>query len=138
MSDKRLKSALQSAQNALDKLNDALTVLAKHKGDDMERPVVIDATIKRFEVLFEYAWKLLKVAAEYQGTEAPGPRPAIQEAVRFGWIKDPEQWSYALDARNGSVHDYFGITISEYLQLISKFAKEAASVLKELSKLEKK
>lgn len=138
MSKSRLKSALKSTQEALTKLNDALGVLAKQRSDDMERPVVVDAVIKRFEVLFEYSWKLLKTAAEYQGSEAPGPRPAIQEAVKFGWIKDPELWAYALDARNGSVHDYFGITIPEYLQLIQKFAKAAEKMVQVVAQLEKK
>lgn len=135
MSKARLKSALKSTQDALIKLNDALAILAKHGSEDVERPVVIDAAIKRFEVLFEYSWKLLKTAAEYQGSEAPGPRPAIQEAVKFGWIKDPELWAYALDARNGSVHDYFGITISEYLQLIQKFVKAAEKTVQAVAQL---
>lgn len=138
MSNSRLKSALKTTQEALAKLNDALAILAKQRSDDMERPVVVDAVIKRFEVLFEYSWKLLKTAAEYQGSEAPGPRPAIQEAVKFGWIKDPELWVYALDARNGSVHDYFGITISEYLQLIQKFSKAAEKTVQAVAQLEKK
>lgn len=138
MSNSRLKSALKSTQEALVKLNEALSILSRQKMDDMERPVVVDAVIKRFEVLFEYTWKLLKTSVEYQGSEAPGPRPAIQEAVKFGWIKDPELWVYALDARNGSVHDYFGITITEYLKLIKQFAKEVETVAVAIDRLEKK
>lgn len=138
MSKSRLKSALKSTHDALAKLNDALVILAKQKMDDVARPVVVDAVIKRFEVLFEYTWKLLKTAVEYQGSEAPGPRPAIQEAVRFGWIKDPELWVYALDARNGSVHDYFGITIDDYLKLIKQFTKAVDVALIPIGQLEKK
>ena len=114
----------QQVSNALAEVREGLAWIDSIKIDDEHYGLVADGVVKRFEMLFEYVWKLLKWAAEYQGIEAPGPRPAIQEGVRFGWIKDPEFWVEVLDARNGSVHDYFGIEIPQYLTLIQRFATE--------------
>lgn len=121
--------AFASTTTALAELHDGLRWLGTLKEDDAHYDIVTDAVIKRFKTLFEYVWKLLKWAAEYQGVEAPGPRPAIQEAVRFGWIDDPEFWVDVLDARNGSVHDYFGIEVSAYLSLIHRFADDVTRVV---------
>lgn len=123
-----LVAALQRAQQSLEELREAQNVLAKMTEGDKQRGLLVDATVKRFEVCFEYFWKLLKAASEYQGVEAPGPRPAIREGVRFQWIVDPEFWAHALDARNGSVRDYFGIPEVQYLQLIAQFISSASAV----------
>lgn len=135
MTIKGLAKSLTAAQKSLDLLNEALEMLKKDSPDSKYRSLYIDSIIKRYEVLFEYTWKLFKVAIDYQGGEAPGPRPAIQEAIRFGWIKDPEFWALAIDARNGSVHDYFGITHDEYLEIIRRFAKETEKIMEKLKKL---
>ena len=127
MSTERVQGAAEAMRHALDELTEALAFLdgLKKGAAGRERDIARDAIIKRFEVAFEYAWKLMKAAAEYQGTEAAGPRPAIQEAVRYGWIDDPEFWADALEARNGSVHDYFGMTKVRYLAIIREFARKA-------------
>lgn len=134
MSLKKIQQAGKNTQESLDKLEESLRFLREEK-NPAPKAVFLDASIKRFEVLFEYTWKLLKIAAEYQGQEAPGPRPAIQEALRFKWIQDGEFWALALDARNGSVHDYFGITHEQYLKIMERFAKELPGLLEKISKL---
>lgn len=91
-----------------------------------------DALIKRFEVTFEYAWKAFKAAAEFEGAEVLGPREALTEAGRYGWIDDLEFWALAMDARNGSVHDYFGIPVEDYLLLIQRFSKMLPPVIKKM------
>ncbi|MBI2344312.1 MAG: nucleotidyltransferase substrate binding protein [Deltaproteobacteria bacterium] len=126
-------SMKQQTIAALQCLHAALEHLQQAASDKALQDILEDAVVKRFEVLFEYVWKLLKAAAEYQGVEAPGPRPAIREGVRFGWITDPDFWAVALDARNGSVHDYFGMLMSEYLKLIVRFAQETSTLLDKLS-----
>lgn len=110
-------------------------MIGREKPENSIYSILYDACVKRYEVLFEYTWKLLKIASEYQGQEAPGPRPAIQEGLRFGWIEDPEFWADALDARNGSVHDYFGVTQQEYLNIMNRFVKEAGKLSKNLEKV---
>lgn len=134
MSDKKLKSSLMATREALSKLRESLDALKGSKKSS-QHAIFEDAAIKRFEVLFEYVWKLLKAATEYQGGEAPGPRPAIQEGARFGWIDDVEFWADALDARNGSVHDYFGIPRERYLKIVRRFADEADAVIGKIESL---
>lgn len=132
MTVRHLIATQNRVREAHDKLSEALAWLAKLKKHDEHYSLHVDAVVKRFETLFEYVWKAFKSAAEYQGVEAPGPRPAIQEAVRFGWIRKPELWTAALDARNGSVHDYFGMPIDEYLKIIRKYNDDIAAVLARL------
>ena len=130
-----LRSSSTACRQALDKLSEALEILGTGAGQSPKHMLLLDACIKRYEVLFEYSWKLLKIAVEYQGGEAPGPRPAIQEGIRYGWISDADFWALALDARNSSVHDYFGITHGEYVKIIRRFAKEMEKLLHRLSSL---
>ena len=131
-----LKKSLEATKKANSRLLEAIDTLKNESSKDKsKKEVLFDAVVKRFEVLFEYTWKMLKVASEYEGIEAPGPRPAIQEAVRFGWITDPEFWAEALDARNGSVHDYFGISEDKYLKVITRFNKEIESIIPRLEKI---
>lgn len=131
-----MKSALEACSSSLGELRESLAFFedTSTKKHDLTHRIVGDAVVKRFEVSFEYAWKLMKVAAEYEGSEAPGPRPAIQEAVKYGWIDDPEFWAYALDARNGSVHDYFGITHEAYYDLVRDYVAKLDGMIEKIKK----
>ncbi|MCP5464887.1 MAG: nucleotidyltransferase substrate binding protein [Deltaproteobacteria bacterium] len=122
-------------KKGLQDLFDSFDATQKIKNQNsQEFQIHFDASIKRFEVLMEYSWKLLKIAAEYQGLEAPGPRPAIQEGIHLGWITDPELWADALSARNGSVHDYFQISKTDYLELIENFMDSLSNTLDNIEK----
>ena len=129
MNAKNLKTAIEIVRESTGKLQEAYSLLENMKGSNLHEDVCYDAMVKRFEVAFEYCWKMFKIAAEFQGAEAYGPRPAIQEALRFHWIDNPDFWAQALDARNGSVHDYFGITKKEYLNIIKKFLSETKTAI---------
>jgi nucleotidyltransferase substrate binding protein (TIGR01987 family) len=132
---KTIHTSVKGVEEANSKLKESLLLFHNKEFSGSKHEVICDAVIKRFEIAFEYCWKLLKAAAEYQGVEANGPRPAIQEAVRFGWIKEPEFWAEALDARNGSVHDYFGISRNQYMKLIKRFSDEIDLIIAEIKKL---
>ena len=132
MTNIKKKKALEVTKDALEQLNISLEILKKAHSAK-EKGVLEDGVIKRFETLFEYCWKLLKISAEYEGAEAPGPRYAIQEGARFGWIKDVELWALALDTRNATVHDYFSAAPENYMEVIKKFAKEVDAFVKKLS-----
>ncbi len=134
MTSKKIKSSVESVQAALTKLNEALEHLKAEK-EKTAKGILEDGAVKRFETLFEYSWKALKVAVEFEGGEAPGPRPAIQEAIKFGWIKDVDIWMSALDTRNATVHDYFFAAPKNYIEVIRKFATEVDSLLQKLSLL---
>lgn len=131
MKNDRMDSAVLTFTDALESLNASLKELDGRKSDEYYS-IFEDAAVKRFEVAFEYFWKVLKIACEREGVEAYGPRPAIQEAVKFGWIDEPEFWAETLDARNGSVHDYFGTSREDYLKIVRKFAKASAKAVEKL------
>jgi hypothetical protein len=104
-------------------LNDLIKAIEYLDQDETakDRWVRLDAVAKRFEVSFEYFWKFLKAAGEYQGSEVPGPRPAILEAARYGWIKNKEDRAGFLEARNAGVHDYFGLSSEEYASIARSY-----------------
>jgi nucleotidyltransferase substrate binding protein (TIGR01987 family) len=131
-----VKASLDAYEGAHKELHDSLDYLGSLAGNvgELERGIATDAVIKRFEVAFEYAWKLMKAAAEYQGSEVFGPRPAIQEAIRYDWIHDPDFWADALDARNGSVHDYFGVSRDRYLEIVREFLVRAKKMTENIKK----
>lgn len=76
---------------------------------------------KAFEVLLEYHWRDLKTQVEAQGLEAPSPKLAITQGAKLALITDPETWLDCLEARNNSVHDYFGISEAEFIALARQF-----------------
>lgn len=81
---------------------------------------------KAFETAVEYAWREMKRMVEDQGLEAPAPKMAVKEAARLRLITKPEVWLECIDARNNSVHDYFGISKKEYVEL----AQELVALIK--------
>lgn len=133
MTTENLKAANETLKAAIEKLSESLVIFSNEK-DGRIQNVLFDAAIKRFEVAFEYAWKLMKSAVEFEGGEAFGPRPAISEAIHYGWIDNPKFWSDALDARNGSVHDYFGITRDAYVTLMNRFVNEVNALIEKINR----
>ena len=118
-----------SAENSLRELLRAIEWLdADTQAPD--RWARLDAVAKRFEVSFEYVWKYLKSALEWQGTETPGPRAAIQNAVSYGWIEDADSWASYLNARNAGVHDYFGLSSEEYAAIARRYLSDASATLR--------
>jgi len=131
----KIKDSIAACEESLKKLEVASKMLDETDVDHDHIGAYEDAVIKRFEIAFMNCWKMIKVAVEYQGREAYGPRPAISEAIHFGWIEDPEFWTQALDARNNSVHDYFGISRSVYFKIVNRFIKEAGNLIERLKAL---
>lgn len=132
MTSKAVKTAMGVLADALERLSASLKFFSGEKKRTV-KDALYDAAVKRFEVAFEYAWKLMKVAVEAEGREAVGPKQAITESVRFGWVADPEFWARALDARNGSVHDYFGISREAYTKIMKRFVVEAKALIKNIT-----
>lgn len=78
---------------------------------------------KAFETALEYAWRELKRQVDDLGLEALAPKVAVKEAAKLHLISNPELWLECIDARNDSVHDYFGISNAEYADLAREFLK---------------
>ncbi len=65
-----------------------------------------DASIQRFEYVFELAWKAVQAGSQTMGVSCSSPREAIRQAYKLNWIKNPDAWFEMLKARNQTVHTY--------------------------------
>lgn len=114
--DKPLEESLRNLSAAISHYR------KREKGD----PLPLLAMTKAFEVAVEYAWRHLKKRVEDEGLDCPSPKAAVREAARIGIIADPSLYVEAINARNASVHDYFGISDEEFLNLAERFLKHAS------------
>jgi nucleotidyltransferase substrate binding protein (TIGR01987 family) len=62
--------------------------------------------IQFFEMTFELAWKLLKDYLDEEGYSTKSPRESIKQAFQIELISNGQQWLYALNDRNLTVHTY--------------------------------
>lgn len=113
-----MESIKQKWRKAGSHLKEAIE-LYKSKETDLHFLTVV----KAFEIVIEYTWRALKRQVEDQGLEASSPKMAIRQAAKLRLISDPEKWLECLEARNNSVHDYFGISQEEYIDLARDLLK---------------
>jgi nucleotidyltransferase substrate binding protein (TIGR01987 family) len=93
-------------EDALNKLATALQRLGDALAQEGENPLFVDATIQRFEFVFELTWKALKRALEIEGFICRTPRETLKTAYQAGWIHDEILWLQMLDDRNLTAHTY--------------------------------
>lgn len=86
------------------------------------------AVTKAFEVATEHAWKELKQRVEAEGVEAVSPKDAIRQAAKMKIIRSAEDWLEYINTRNSSVHDYFGISEKDFVELSRRFLNDAGQV----------
>ena len=70
--------------------------------DDLD----VDGTIKRFELCYELAWKVIKNYLSETGIICKNPRDCFKSAKANGLIKDELGWLYMIEDRNRLVHTY--------------------------------
>ena len=68
--------------------------------------LIRDASIKRFELSFELAWKALKEYLKDQGIVCSSPKSCLSEAFRAEIISDSPLWLDMVEDRNFAVHIY--------------------------------
>ena len=77
-------------------------ILIEEKSD-----IVRDSAIKRFEIIFDLAWKITKVFLEEEHTTTcVSPRSCFREAFRVGLIPYDKEWMTMTSERNYTVHMY--------------------------------
>ena len=86
--------------------------------------------VKAYEILVEIAWKHFKSTVEDEGLSAPSPKEAVRKAATIGLIEDPQKWITFIEARNLSVHDYFGLDVASFIQLTTELISMAKKDLK--------
>ena len=93
-----LSDKFSNYANALGRLEEVLAT--------QRQPFVIDATIKRFELTFEMAWKALKKFLFSEGQDCLSPRDCLKKGFQFGYLDDEKAWLTILADRNLSSHLY--------------------------------
>ena len=69
-------------------------------------PLEIDGAIKRFELSYELAWKLIKEHLAGDGIVCKSPRDCFKAAKENDLIADEVNWLQMIEDRNQLVHCY--------------------------------
>ncbi len=101
---------------------------------------IIDATIQRFEFVFELSWKLAKDILGYRGILANSPRSVIKEAFQQEIIVDGDAWISMLEDRNMAAHIYdeehalriYNEIKDTYYTLFCRFESKVAEIIEEM------
>ncbi len=95
---KKVKYLFKDFKHALNNLKNGLN----QAQDDLD----IDGVIKRFEICYELAWKLIKEYLEGVGIVCKNPRYCFKEAFSNALIDNELVWMNMIEDRNMLVHIY--------------------------------
>lgn len=114
--DVRWKQRFQNYEKALKSLIEIAGETA------VEEEIIIDAAIKRFEITFDLAWKVLQDYLFEQGyVEFKGPKKVIAKSFEDSLIEDGEGWASLHEDRNILSHKYDYIESRIIFQRIISF-----------------
>lgn len=99
MSERKLKDSIGNLSRAIDRLDEALNT-------PVDRALVMEGTIHRFEMAIELTWKTLRRALRYEGVQCETPRETLKAAHKAGWIIDETAWLGMVQRRNETSHEY--------------------------------
>ncbi len=111
-------------EDALSKLEAAVARLGEALAEDSSNPLYLDATVQRFEFVFELAWKTMKRALEAEGLICKTPRETFKAAYQAGWLHEEELWLQMLDDRNVTSHTYDEPLAAEIYEHIQRYFPE--------------
>ena len=94
----KYEAALQEFRDALSRFEE---VLRQEKTD-----IVRDSAIKRFELVFDLSWKVIKAWLEEHGANCVSPLGCFREAYRQGLIEYENLWIDLVKVRNKTAHTY--------------------------------
>ncbi len=128
---------LSSMEMAVKSLEIALDIYDRSPlpDDHVEKAVMSDGVIQRFEFTFELSWKMLKRHLEGYGLERPD-RLSNRDLFRVGreqeLIDDPEKWFLYLRIRNLTSHVHDDLKATEVFQAAKRFLPDAQYLLERL------
>ena len=114
----------EGLQNHLSRLEKAQLKLKESLAQDYNE-FIRDSVIKRFELVFELLWKLLKRMAEGELIECYSPKSAFQAGFQMGLIHSEAIFLKILEYRNLTVHTYDEAKAEEIYNFICQQAKPA-------------
>lgn len=105
----------------------ALCRLKEGVSENINKDIVIDGILHRYEFTFELAWKCMKDCLEYQGIveNIESPREIIKLSFKHGIIEDGEKWIKMMLDRNTLSHLYDEETSRNvYLNIKNEYIRE--------------
>lgn len=127
---KQNRSTLSKAKQLYQYYSNALLRLQEGVAKSKD-PLQIDGAIKRFELCYELAWKLIKQVLEDKGIICRNPRDSFKQAVLNELITQEEAWLAMLEDRNLLVHTYGPETSRELFEKIRSTYLKLFEELKE-------
>lgn len=106
MSLRKLQDSINNLSKAIENVERALLL-------PVDRELVVEGTIQRYEVAIELMWKTLKRALEYEGFSPKTPRESVKEAFQAGWLHAEAEWLDMLNHRNRTSHMYLDEELAE-------------------------
>lgn len=129
--DTRWLQRLEHYQKALSRLTIATNLVSRSSGNSEQDDLLREGLVQRFEYTQEFAWKLMKDYAEYQGyTEIHGSRDAIRTSLQMGVIDDRD-WMDTIADRNITSHCY---DEAEFLEVLHKIVNIYLPLFQSLEK----
>lgn len=94
----KYQATLQEFYDALKRFEEVLK--------EEETEFIRDSAIKRFELVFDISWKVIKAFLEDRGATCTSPLGCFKEAYREGILEFDEVWVGMVQTRNKTVHTY--------------------------------
>ena len=125
----------------LEKAVESLAVALKacdnspHREDSVERELMRDGAIQRFEYTFELSWKMLKRYLKEYSLERVNlltNRDLFRVGYEQGMLRDAEAWLDFLKKRNLTSHTYNATTAKVVYQSAQYFLQDARFLLDRL------
>ncbi len=127
--NERLKRNFNDFKNAFNNLE----IGVKEAKTDLE----IDGTIKRFELCYELAWKLIKNVLADKGIICRNPRDCFKQAVINELIADEDIWLNMIEDRNELVHLYqFANSRKIFENIKLRYIKSFTSLLQKAEEMQ--
>lgn len=121
-----MKTMLADFQKATKRLEEVLSL----KKNEITR----DSAIMRFQIVFDLAWKLIKVYARSEGLECYSPKNCFQTALQLGLIDYDERWLEMIDDRNLIIHTYTEERAENIYKKLKDYLKPFQSLANKLEK----
>lgn len=124
---KKYDAALQEFRDALDRFEEVLR--------EQKTEFIRDSAIKRFEIVFDLSWKVIKAWLEDHGTTCASPLGCFKEAYRQSLIDYEQIWLDLVKTRNKTAHTY-SLKLAEEVyaalpEALPAFQKLAAALQKQ-------
>lgn len=121
----KFESIFEDFKNATTKLEEVL----KEPKTEFTR----DSAIKRFEIVFELAWKTIKAYLEEEhDATCASPKNCLREAYKVGLIDYDETWLDMGKKRNLTAHVYKEVIAEKVYQDLHRYLPVFQKLLKSL------